>query len=319
MLLSSDKVKELIEIIERNQLVLIGKELGADFLSEADKQVLEKHGIIGKFDGEWIMPKDFGMGSIDLSFHLGMLVDSIGAIETNKLNYHSLKDYVKSGNYIPTTLKQKAVLNSIKAQAFTSLKSLNGRIFADVNGIISNQTLEGQQEFLAQELKEGVSQKKTVREIANTISEKTGDWNRDFDRIIETASQNAFEQGKVAELERKYEGTDKDPLYYKQVFPSACKHCIRLYLTNGIGSQPIIFKLSEIKANGSNIGRKQDDWLATIDALHPFCRCVGKEVPEGFIWNQDTQSFSTPDPEWKPKVVNRQKIKVQIGDKEFWV
>lgn len=319
MLLSPDKVHELIQIIEKNQLVVIGNELGADFLTEADKELLEKHGVIGKFDGEWVIPEDFGTGTIDMSFHFGMLADAIGAIEANKLNFHSLRQYVRAGNYIPVTEKHKAVLNSIKTQSFSSLKALNGRIFADVNNIITDKTILGQQQFLATEMREGIDHKKIVREIANTISEKTGDWNRDFDRIIETASQNAFEQGKIAELERKYDGTGKDPLYYKRVFPNACKHCIRLYLTNGIGSQPIIFKLSEIKANGNNIGRKVSEWKATIDAIHPYCRCQGFEVPEGFIWNSDTQSFSTPDPEWKPVVTNRQKIRVQIGDKEFWV
>lgn len=318
MLLSPDKVHELIAIIERNQLIVIGNELGAEFLTIADKELLAKHGIVGMFDGEYVLPTDYG-SSIDLSFHFGMLAEAIGAIEANKLNYHSLRQYVRAGNYIPVTEKHKAILNSIKTQTFSSLKAINGRIFNDVNNIIDDQTIKGQQAFLARELREGIDKGQTVRAIANEISHKTGDWNREFDRIIESASQTAFEEGKAAEIERKYEGTGKDPLVYKRVFESACKHCIRAYLTNGIGSQPKIFKLSELRANGNNIGRKVDEWLPVVGILHPWCRCQLFEVPEGFIWNNDTQSFSSPDPDWKPINTGRKKIKVKIGDIEYWV
>lgn len=314
MYLTIDQTHQLLKIIEGNQAIVIGSELGSDFLTESDKQLLRLNGI----DYNAIYKPLGGEGSsINLSFHFGMLAEAIGAFEANKLTYQSLRQYVREGNYIPVTQLQKATLNSIKMQSFSSLKTLNGTIFQDVNNIIDTHSLKGQMEFLAKEAREGIDKGLTTRQIANTISEKTGDWNRDFDRIIETANQTAFEQGKASEIERKNPG--KDPLVYKRVFESACKHCIRLYLTNGIGSKPIIFKLSELRGNGSNIGRKVADWLATIDALHPYCRCQLFEVPEGFIWNTETQSFSSPDPDWKPTIINRKPILVIINGKEFWV
>jgi hypothetical protein len=82
---------------------------------------------------------------------------------------------------------------------------------------------------LLNELRQGLDKRQTVTQIAHEIARKTGDWGRNFDRIIETASQNAFEQGKAAEIQRR--NPDKDPLVYKIPQDGACKHCIRLYLT----------------------------------------------------------------------------------------
>ena len=130
---------------------------------------------------------------------------------------------------------------------------------------------------------------------------------RNFDRAIETASQAAFEQGKAAEIERRAV-SGNDPLVYKQVQPGACKHCISLYVTKGIGSQPLIFKLSQLRGSGSNIGRKTEDWKATIEPAHPSCRCPLYQLAEGYLWNKETQSFSIPAPGYTKGVAARQAV-----------
>ena len=58
---------------------------------------------------------------------------------------------------------------------------------------------------------------------------------------------------------------------FKDVFVGGCRHCIRLYLTGGIGSQPKIFKISDLIANGDNIGVKVNDWKPVISSTHPHC------------------------------------------------
>ena len=311
MFLTVDQVQQLIKIIDGNQSIIIGQELGDKFLTDYDKQVLKNSGI----DYENIYKPS--NSSIDLSFHFGMLAESIGALEAGKIDFESLKEYVSGGKYLPITPLQRAALDSIKVQSFSSVKALNGRIFSDVNNILTNPSLQTQKQFLVDELKEGIIDKKTIRQIANDISDKTGDWSRDFDRIIETASQNAFELGKASEMERKSEGTD--PLVFKRVFDSACKYCVKAYLTNGVGSQPKIFKLSELKANGDNVGKKVAEWLPVLGAMHPYCRCSLVEYFKGFIWNPEQQSFSTADPNYLPVSKKYKPILVRIGEKEFYV
>lgn len=307
MQLSIQDTQELLRIIDKNQLAIIGSELGDEFLTAADRELLQKYGI----DPDKIYYPEFS--SIDTSFHFGMLAEALGALEAKQLTIADLRSYVKEGKYLPISERQKATLANIKMQTFASVKAMNGKIFTDVNNVVVSKL--SQQQFLADELKEGISKHKTVSQIAHSIAEKTGDWSRNFDRIIETESQNAFELGKAAEIERQ-SLPGEDPLVYKQPQNGACKHCIRLYLTNGMGSEPIIFKLSQLIANGSNIGRKAADWLAVVGTVHPFCRCPLMKKPEGFLWNKETRSFSIPDPEYKKMTEQQRKlIKTIIGGK----
>ena len=306
MQLSIQQTQELLKIIDKNQLQIIGKELGENFFTEIDRIILRSYGI----DVDTLYKPE--LSSIQTSFHFGMLSEALGQIQAKNVSYKEIHEYVKEGKYIPVSPRQQATLDSVKMQTFSSLKSLNGKIFEDVNNILIDKTRLGQQEFLAKELKGGLSNKKTVSQIAHAIAEKTGDWNRNFGRIIETASQTAFEEGKAAEIQRQNPGEDPD--CYKTVFDKACGACIKAYLTGGIGSEPKIFKLSELRANGTNVGRKKEDWLPVIGAHHPFCRCSLAYRSSGYLWNPEKRSYSTPDPDFLKQVAKtRPLIKVSIG------
>jgi hypothetical protein len=53
-------------------------------------------------------------------------------------------------------------------------------------------------------------------------------------------------------------------------------------------------------------------------SIHPHCRCALQEVPKGYKWNPETQSFSTPDEKYKEQTAAKRKlIPVQIGEKLF--
>ena len=125
----------------------------------------------------------------------------------------------------------------------------------------------------------------------------------------------AYEEGRAANIE--YE-LGKDAIVYKDVYPGACRHCIRLYLTNGFGSQPRLFKLSALRANGTNIGRKPVDWLAVLGPIHPWCRCTLNKLPPGYKWDDKTKDFVPPANyvigDWR-----KSKIKITIGDKTMLV
>lgn len=304
--LTPNQTNELLNIVNVNQNIAIGKEFGVDFLTDYDKSLLRDHGVdISSLYNE-------ANDTVFTSFHFGMLSDSLEAIgKVKKITYDDLKEYIEGGNYIPLTLKEKATINSIKTQSLTSIKGSGNKIFQDVNRILQDNSRQGQEDFLRKEVVEGTLKKRTMRQIANEIAHKTGDWSRDFDRIVEYMSQSAFEEGKAATIERQAQG--EDPLVYKRVFHGACKHCIRLYLTRGIGSAPKIFRLSELRANGTNIGRKVADWKPVLRQVHPYCFDDQTEVLTNQGWkffkdlNKEEQFMSvnlnTGEGEWS-KAVN---------------
>jgi hypothetical protein len=55
-----------------------------------------------------------------------------------------------------------------------------------------------------------------------------------------------------------------------------CEMCKKLYL--GSDNHPIIFKLEDLEANGTNVGRKQAQWLPVVGATHPHCHPPGTRV-----------------------------------------
>lgn len=311
MFLTPQQINDLLTIIHTNQAIFITKELGIEFLSEYDKSLLVDSGV------DWETLYSLDSDSFYQSFHFGMLAESLNNLKSlNKLSYQQLKDYIKQGNYIPVTNKEKSIVNSIKSQTLSDIKTHNGRIFQDLNNILHNQT---QEQFIREELEEGFLNRKSLREISNTLHHKSKDWQRDFDRIVEYQMNTAYQEGKVAWLEKANEGEEVE--VYKRVFHSACKHCLSLYTTSGYLSEPRIFKTSDLRLNGTNIGRKTSEWKPVIGSTHPFCRCLIFQYPKGFLWNKETQFFDIPIKQEKREILKkpREKIRIKVGGQEFKV
>ena len=99
----------------------------------------------------------------------------------------------------------------------------------------------------------------------------------------------AFDNGRAVQIKQLY---GKDAEVYKDVYPGGCPVCRRLYLISGeIGTEPIVFKLSTLLANGTNIGVKQANAKPVIGATHPYCRCTLNVKPPNTEWNQELKQF----------------------------
>ncbi len=318
---SIDQINSLLDILKNQNLVFIGKQLGADYLTQDELHRLQSVGI---------NPYHFYKPEQDnllMAFHFGMISDAIGDKDSKDLSFDNLKSYFQKGEFIPLTEKERNTLNSIKKQTLNDIKSLEGRIFNDVNNIISKEEKNSRvayEKVIRDTIEAGKIKRQTSKQIARELAIKTGDWNRNFERIVNYAAHQAFDEGRAAMYERNH---GDNVLVYKDVFNGACKHCIRLYLTSGFGSEPIIFKLSALKENGTNIGRKVEEWKPVIGSTHPNCRCTLNRYESEFDWDREKRSFSTKK-ENKPGkqlsvVGNRNKVKVTltIGNriKEFAV
>ena len=310
-MLKPNQILELLQIIDRNHNIYFITQFGEDFLNDEEKDKLISEGIDFK---KLYNPED---DLIFNSFHFGLLAQSL-LQQTKNIEYADLKQYIRNAEYLPLTVREESVLESIRNQSLSDIRGLKGRIFQDANQILINNTRGEQEEFLRKEILEGSLKKKTVEEISREIGIKTGDWSRDFDRIVQYISQTAYEEGKVSQIIRhSSEYGETEPQVYKTVYEGACRHCIRVYLTGGIGSQPIIFKLSELRSNGSNIGRKVDDWKAVIGCTHNYCRCNLNYYIKGQIWNKEKKLFEFDTTKEYQPTVNRKKIRIKVGNKEF--
>lgn len=313
---SIDQIHELLSILDKQNLIFISSKLGLTYLTEDELSRLQKFGI-----NPFHLYEDSN-DIVKMSFNFGLISDALGDKESKSITFESLKEYFQKGNHIPLTQVERGTIDSIKKQYLGDIKANNGKIFQDINNIISQKEKDNRKSYEAVirgEVEKGILLKKTSSEIARELARKTGDWNRNFKRIVEYISHLAFDEGRAASIEDKY---GKDALVAKNVFSGACRYCISLYLTAGIGSQPKIFKLSQLQDNGTNIGRKAKDYKSVIGPTHPFCRCTLFKVDNQFDWNDKIQKFDIPknNPPIPQNIkFNRKPIRIKIDGKEFLV
>lgn len=317
MLFTEKDIKQILGIIDTAVAKMVAETLGKDYLTQADLTILKNRGV----DLVKLIPK---FPSHYQAFLFGRVSAAIGTQASRSMSYTDFEKFLANmGLFAPTT-REMAFYSIAAKKTYTHIKGLGERLKNDVRASIDAEEInylaaqeaarQKGEEVLAKEIADGTLEKRTVQKITSNIANQMNDWQRDWGRIVETECQDVYNMGQA-----QYMMTlAPDPLVYFDVFPGACKHCIRLFLTNGVGSKPRVFKLSTLLANGTNYGVKVRDWKATIHPVHPFCRCDLRYLPQGYEWNEETGRFEPPK-DYKPQVERKSKVKITIGNKEYLV
>ncbi len=305
MILTPTQVSEILKEVDKHTLLFIAGNVGVDTLSLLDRLLLRGFGInANKLYSEFPFYVQ--------SFYFGRLSQLLGEKNTSQLSYKDLRDYLYEHQYQPLTQLEISTLEIAKKKTYGHIKDLGSRQKGSINEFISREEYE---KLIGDTIGEAISKRKMASSIVSEIGKKTGDWQRDLGRIAETEMQNAYNYGRLNQIIKEH---GDEVWVYKQTYPGACRHCIRLHLTGGIGSKPILFRPSELVANGSNIGRKVADWKATIDSEHPWCRCEILIVFPGQVWDEDKNMFVWSE-KFERKVERKSKVRVKVGSKEFLV
>lgn len=307
MFLSQDQINELMKIIESQVTGFVAFNVGSDVLTEDDRTLLQKYGV----DVSNIVDEN---NLMEQSFKLGILSEAIGHKKSQEVTYEQMKEYIDSQKYIPFTETERAALENVKNQAYSDIKGLGNRIQRDTRHIIIEADRERRAEYedIIQDAAErNVANRETIRNMVSELGHKTGDWNRDFGRIADYVNHMAFDTGRSSHIQKQH---GKDAYVYKDVYPGACRHCIRLYLTKGFGSKPRIFKLQTLQANGTNIGRKAKDWRPVVGPTHPWCRCTLAHYDPRYEFNPKTRRYDIPKEDVEPQVPRRSSVTVTVGD-----
>lgn len=303
MILTPAQIQELTKIIEKKHLVFISHTLGSNILSKDDINLLKGYGVD--------VAKLSKYGTVDEAFRFGILADALGSKKAKKMSYNQFKKHLSSGEFIPLTKAEQIALDHVKIRMYGDVKGLGNRISSDFKNIAiesSKKKRKHYENILRETITEGVEKRKTVREIASDLGHKTKDWARDFDRIADYVLHEAFDTGKAISIQKQY---GDEAYVHKQVYPGACEHCVRLYLTAGIGSKPKIFKVSTLIGNGTNIGLKQADWKPVLGSTHPWCRCETFYLPPNHEWDNKEQDFKLKRETYGIK--RKSKIKISIS------
>lgn len=279
----------MLSILKRYELIFIASHVGVDYLSQSDKAILIAAGInLDQYKNK--------KGIIEHAFLFGILAEAIGDARAKKMNYAQFQKFLASGNFIPLTEEEEFALQTVKNRAYTDITNLGNRMR---NGLSNVVLRNNQQQSL---LVQNMIRKKTVKAIelrvgarglAADLAETSKDWEVDWLRIAYYLTHEAYNAGRAQSILKEY-GSDSE--VYFDAYPGACYRCKELYLTDpeDPDSEPIVFKLKDIIANGNNIGRKVKDWKPTISPTHPYCRCTINHKKPGFGWDSELRAFTKP-------------------------
>lgn len=293
-----NKIKNLIKLYHLNFLY---DTIGGDYLSEDEINFLKDNLGKSKLDSSKIP-------LLDRIFAFGQVAQKIGLENANKITKKDLKDWLKDNKVKVTTQLEK-----IKAQAYLDVLSKQFQIEKDLRQGVLNEA--NKEDF-------------KMSNVVDYIKSKFEDWAY-LKNTISYVSESALNEGKVEEIKNQAgkEG-ESDPLVYKVPImdEKLCPSCRNAYL-NRDGS-PRLFRLSELSANGTNIGKKQRDWLPVLGMMHPHCRCLlqyFEELPgtkrSDYEFNEEKQRYilKEKDLDKTRKVERKSRVKIDIGSKHFEV
>lgn len=310
MLFTGDEIQKLIERVSFEIALFGAQNIGIDVLSEYERQILLDHGI----DIDEIIE---GFTPYEESFLLGRLVSLIGEDNTKKIDYDDFRQYIYGSQFLPLSEFEELTLNMAKRRSYNHIRGLETGIKRDIEGVIIDTQMKHRSEYekvISNAVSKAKFERNSIKSVISEIGNKTGDWQRDLGRIADTEMNTIFQEGISMSILREH---GEEARVYKDVYPGACRHCIRLYLTGGIGSKPRVFKLSELISNGTNIGRKVADWLAVVGSTHPWCRCLLRHLPDDYIWDEEQKAFKP-----KPYVGKRRDdiydlVSITVGKHKF--
>lgn len=226
---------------------------------------------------------------------------------------------------LPLTSSERQARQWARQNAGQFIRGAGSRVSMEVTAAVLQADAREHRQFVgavAEETAMAIEKRKPWRQLAQDLGNRTGDWSQDMRRIAATETEFARQEGQMRSMSRGRE--PKEIRVAKIPAPNACKDCVRLHLTAGVGSPPKIFLLSELQANGNNVGRKRADWRAGVGPVHPYCACVMSEVPDGYGF--DAEGILVPETMLKKAgyaenitygdIVPEKGVVIRIGDPE---
>lgn len=271
--LTEKQIKEIADIIDRHVEVMIHITSGD---GKPDKELLKKLGI----------PEN-APDMIKNAFVLGKIMKMMSDKELSKLSFEQLKDRARKMSLSPV---EQSSLDYARNNAARYVTGLGNKIKDQITGQINNANAQSilevvQREIIKDKVEQSILKQQIRSKLASELGHALNDWKRDWMRVANTETWNAKLHGEVMTIlrgEAIYSNTKGgDTLVFRRPAPDACSHCKRLYLKRD-GVTPKVFKLRDLISNGTNVGKKVNEWQPIVGTTHPHCRCPIAVLPEGF-------------------------------------
>jgi len=288
-MLTPPQIAELVRIIKLHADHFLVSMFGRGMITKADLQELIKAGLIPPSTD----PKIF-----ENAFILGKLKAILTAKQYKHLKYGELEELAKEkwATVQPLSKLEQSYVDSAKRRAARGIRNINRDI---TDGLYAKIEEEEQKQFTEATVKERirdivVTAKKTrmgVTSLASALPRELKSYSRDWLRVASTELHMVRQRGVAEAISQGtgvYEGFAEDP-EDRRVFirptAGACDECKRDYLDKrGV---PKVFKLSELLANGTNVGVPKKNRKPIIPPHHCWCLCETNYMPPGHSFKDD--------------------------------
>lgn len=273
MLLTPEQLYEIQKIIFEHHAAFSANTMGEQSVPPEVLARLKEKGLVTKQSLE----------SIGESYTYGQLLGQKESQAVANMSYLEFKDYM-SDNPMPLSDMERGAMRMAALSAGQYCRGLGNRVDVATGAILieaDRQLRVRMESDIRTATEKNIAKRETVEQLKSDLGWATKDWARDMKRIAVTEKVTAMNHGTADAFKKKH---GPDVLVSKRALPGACKWCQKLY--NG-PSGPRVFKLSDLEANGTNVGKKAGDWLPVTNATHPSCQCVMVRVPEGWGFDED--------------------------------
>lgn len=273
---------ELIrEIIQKHYSRLVVSVLGHEALTEKEVKELTDAGV-----------DTSNMDSLmSLVYYHNFINHPID--EVTPTNVHDMKGQQSVTGLKPEGRAHDYTVENLNDKMKTHIQKLKVDVMTRVEGIIRDNNdsykMDSLQNLDRTDMLDELVKESTLGKLKQKLRDTSGDGTRDWTRIAVTEMSNAIGIASVDRIVSDNVNKELDEVYVFRITvkdAKTCKWC-RLFYNDTDGS-PKLYKLSTLLNNGSNYGKKTDEWKSVIGATHPNERCSGMlELKPGYKLQTD--------------------------------
>lgn len=283
MLTSNEVIKRIDEIVDRAYLNFTFKIIGDDFLTDEQKIKVEALGLL------------VGQRPLIEILYMAARQRSTAGYKKDQTLNQLLDEISRTGVLPALTDAEKYTVTHAKAKVSEAIEKAKDSVKSQIKTTVLNTNIEYKTEVQLEGTANIPKQQEIREEKANSLLGKMTvaaigaaaikTFRREFTTTMTEVVNSAVSDELVRNGQALGTPGGTDPIVYKQIVDDdrTSPECRKLHTYNGSGGNPRLYKLSELAANGTNVGLPRNQWRATIPGTHPNCRCQLKAASAEMI------------------------------------
>lgn len=265
MVTSRKTLEKIREIIEKHYARLTISVLGAAVYSQKELKQLRDMGV----------DVDNKESMLELIYNHNFINNPVS--KTSPTSVEDMKNQQSIPNLKPVGAANDYTIQNLNDKTRQLIDKMRLDVTARLEGIIRGNNdaykFNALQNLERPDSMDDLVKESSLGRVKQKLRDSAKDADRDWQRVALTEMSNAIGVGSVDRIVTDNRDKEPEEVYVYRVIVGdslTCKYCRRFY--GDVGESPKIYRLSSLLSNGSNYGKKTDQWLPVSGATHPNTR-----------------------------------------------